>query len=57
MCVCVKNTHFVTALGSPSNNQVLSMEYNEFAKGTRKTISQVDFARILLRYAALNADE
>ena len=37
--------------------EVLAMEYNEFAKGTRNTISQVDFARILLRYAALNIDE
>ena len=37
--------------------QVLSMEYNEFAKGSRKTISEVDFARLLLRYTALNAEE
>ena len=33
------------------------MEYNEFAKGSRKTISEVDFARLLLRYTALNAEE
>ncbi len=36
--------------------EVLQMEYNEFAKGTA-TISEMDFARILLRYTFLNVDE
>jgi len=32
------------------------MEYNEFAKGAQ-TITEIDFARILLRYTFLNAEE
>ena len=36
--------------------EVLQMEYNEFAKGTA-TITEMDFARILLRYTFLNTEE
>ncbi len=36
--------------------EVLQMEYNEFAKGTQ-TITEMDFARILLRYTFLNTEE
>ena len=36
--------------------QVLAMEYNEFAKGAA-TITEIDFARILLRYTFLHAEE
>ena len=32
------------------------MEYNEFAKGA-PSITEIDFARILLRYTFLHADE
>ena len=32
------------------------MEYNEFAKGAA-TITEIDFARILLRYTFLHAEE
>ena len=32
------------------------MEYNEFAKGAT-TITEIDFARILLRYTFLHAEE
>ena len=32
------------------------MEYNEFAKGA-PTITEIDFARILLRYTFLHAEE
>ena len=38
------------------HNQVLGMEYNEFAKGAA-TITEIDFARILLRYTFLHAEE
>ena len=37
-------------------HQVLAMEYNEFAKGAA-TITEIDFARILLRYTFLHAEE
>ena len=36
--------------------EVLQMEYNEFSKGTA-TITELDFARILLRYTFLNSEE
>lgn len=36
--------------------EVLQMEYHEFSKGA-KTITELDFARILLRYTFLNAEE
>jgi len=36
--------------------EVLQMEYNEFAKGCA-TITEMDFARILLRYTFLNTEE
>ena len=36
--------------------EVLQMEYNEFSKGT-DTITELDFARILLRYTFLNTEE
>lgn len=36
--------------------EVLQMEYNEFSKGT-DTITELDFARILLRYTFLNSEE
>eukprot|EP00095_Tigriopus_kingsejongensis_P003453 maker-scaffold13_size735724-snap-gene-1.14 protein:Tk03453 transcript:maker-scaffold13_size735724-snap-gene-1.14-mRNA-1 annotation:"calcium uptake protein mitochondrial isoform x2" len=36
--------------------EVLQMEYQEFSKGA-KTISELDFARILLRYTFLNSEE
>ena len=36
--------------------EVLQMEYNEFAKGT-ETITEMDFARILLRYTFLSTEE
>lgn len=36
--------------------EVLQMEYNEFAKGA-ETITEMDFARILLRYTFLNTEE
>ena len=37
-------------------SEVLAMEYNEFAKGSQ-SITEIDFARILLRYTFLNGDE
>ena len=36
--------------------EVLQMEYNEFAKGSQ-AITEIDFARILLRYTYLNHEE
>lgn len=36
--------------------EVLQMEYQEFSKGA-KTITELDFARILLRYTFLNTEE
>ena len=36
--------------------EVLQMEYHEFSKGS-KTITELDFARILLRYTFLNTEE
>jgi Ca2+-binding EF-hand superfamily protein len=36
--------------------EVLQMEYNEFAKGA-VSITELDFARILLRYTFLNTEE
>merc|ERR1712223_2223451 len=36
--------------------EVLAMEYNEFAKGA-PSITEIDFARILLRYTFLHAEE
>lgn len=36
--------------------EVLLMEYNEFSKGSA-TITEVDFARILLRYTFLHSEE
>ena len=36
--------------------EVLQMEYDEFAKGAQ-TITEVDFARILLRYTFLSSEE
>jgi hypothetical protein len=36
--------------------EVLQMEFNEFSQGM-KTISEVDFARILLRYTILTPEE
>ncbi len=36
--------------------EVLQMEYHEFSKGA-DTITELDFARILLRYTFLNAEE
>ena len=36
--------------------EVLAMEYNEFAKGAN-SITEIDFARILLRYTFLRAEE
>lgn len=36
--------------------EVLQMEYNEFAKGA-ETITELDFARILLRYTFINTEE
>lgn len=35
--------------------EVLEMEFNEFSKGA-PTISEMDFARILLRYTYLSTD-
>ncbi|KAL0275891.1 UNVERIFIED_CONTAM: hypothetical protein PYX00_003612 [Menopon gallinae] len=37
-------------------SEVLELEFHEFSKG-HKTISEVDFARILLRYTYLDTDE
>lgn len=36
--------------------EVLELEFHEFSKGL-DTISEVDFARILLRYTYLDADQ
>uniref|UniRef100_T1JCH2 EF-hand domain-containing protein n=1 Tax=Strigamia maritima TaxID=126957 RepID=T1JCH2_STRMM len=36
--------------------EVLELEFNEFSRG-QKTISEVDFAKILLRYTLLHADD
>jgi len=36
--------------------EVLELEFHEFSKGL-DTISEVDFARILLRYTYLEADQ
>lgn len=37
-------------------SEVLELEFHEFSKG-HNTISEVDFARILLRYTYLDTDE
>ena len=37
-------------------SEVLELEFHEFSKG-HKTISEVDFAKILLRYTYLDTDE
>lgn len=36
--------------------EVLELEFHEFSKG-RNTISELDFAKILLRYTQLDTDE
>lgn len=36
--------------------EVLELEFHEFSKG-RDTISEIDFAKILLRYTHLDTDE
>lgn len=37
-------------------HEVLELEFHEFSKG-HDTISELDFAKILLRYTLLDADE
>ena len=57
MCVlATPKTSYCVSLKSQIFSQVLELEFHEFSKGHEK-ISEVDFAKILLRYTYLDTEE
>lgn len=54
--VLLRNVFLFTRFMENLQTEVLEIEFNEFSKGL-PTISELDFAKILLRYTHLQADQ
>ncbi len=52
----VRFTLYISSFMDNLQTEVLELEFNEFSKGM-PTISEVEFANILLRYTILTAEE